>query len=119
MKTLIRLEEAAMFALSIYAFSLTDFAWWWFLVLILTPDIGMLGYIVNPGIGAFTYNLLHHKAIGILLFVAGIFMGNAWLELSGIIVFGHASMDRIFGYGLKYSDSFHNTHLGRLNASET
>jgi hypothetical protein len=25
---------------------------------------------------------------------------------------GHSSADRILGYGLKYSDSFHHTHLG-------
>jgi len=111
MKTLLRLEEAAMFGLSIYAFSLTDFAWWWYLVLILAPDIGMLGYVVNTKVGAVTYNLFHHKAIAILVFIAGLALPNAWLELSGIILFGHASMDRMIGYGLKYSDNFKHTHL--------
>lgn len=38
MKQLIQLEEVALFALSIYGFSLLPFAWWWFLVLILVPD---------------------------------------------------------------------------------
>ena len=111
MKTILRLEEAAMFGLSIYAFSQTQFAWWWYLVLILTPDIGMLGYLVNTKVGALTYNLFHFKAIGILLFISGLYLSNAWMELAGIIVFGHASMDRMVGYGLKYNDSFHHTHL--------
>ena len=35
-------------------------------------------------------------------------------QLPGIILFGHASMDRIFGYGLKFSDNFKHTHLGNL-----
>ena len=44
MKTTLKLEELLMFVLGIYLFSLLDYAWWWFLVLILTPDIGMIGY---------------------------------------------------------------------------
>ena len=111
MKTILRLEEAAMLGLSIYAFSQTQFAWWWYLVLILTPDIGMIGYLVNTKVGALTYNLFHHKAIGVLLFIAGVYLSYAWIELAGIIVFGHASLDRILGYGLKYDDSFRHTHL--------
>ena len=111
MKTLLRLEEAAMFGLSIYAFSLTEFAWWWYLVLILAPDFGMIGYAVNPRVGAMTYNLFHHKGIAVLVFVAGVYFSNAWIELAGIILFGHASMDRMVGYGLKYNDNFHHTHL--------
>lgn len=100
-----------MFGLSIFAFSLTDFAWWWYLVLILAPDVGILGYVVNTKVGAITYNLFHHKAIAILVFLLGLLLPNAWIELSGIILFGHASMDRMVGYGLKYSDNFKHTHL--------
>nr|WP_317038961.1 DUF4260 family protein [Urechidicola croceus] len=32
----------------------------------------------------------------------------------GIILFGHASFDRMLGYRLKNSDSFNNTHLGKI-----
>jgi hypothetical protein len=119
MKTILRLEEAAMFALSIYAFSTTDFAWWWYLVLILVPDIGMLGYLVNTKVGALTYNLFHLKFLGIALYVTGIYFDNSWTELAGIIIFGHASMDRMIGYGLKHEDSFHHTHLGWMKGSGT
>ena len=44
----------------------------------------------------------------------GTFLGSQWLLLAGIVLFGHASMDRLFGYGLKFSDSFHHTHLGKI-----
>ena len=107
-----------MFAASIFAFSNTSFSWWWYPALILLPDIGMLGYVVNTRIGALTYNLFHHKAIALGVWILGLYMGNEWIELSGIILFGHASMDRIFGYGLKYPDHFQHTHLGWLKQNQ-
>ena len=119
MKTTIKIEEAAMFGLSIYLFSLTQFAWWWYLALILAPDIGMLGYIAGNKVGAFTYNLFHHKGIAIMILAMGWYFSNAWVGLAGIILFGHSSMDRVMGYGLKYEDGFHDTHLGQLKKPET
>lgn len=101
-----------MFGLSVYLFSLTGFAWWWFPVLILLPDIGMLGYLAGPKIGAMCYNVFHHKAIAVVLMLTGWMLLAPWATLAGIILFGHASMDRMLGFGLKYPDSFHHTHLG-------
>ena len=112
MKVMIRIEEAALFGLSIYFFNLTHFAWWWFLVLILAPDIGMLGYLAGTRTGGITYNLFHHKAIAVVILCLGWYISNEWTELAGIIMFGHSSMDRVLGYGLKYPDSFFHTHLG-------
>lgn len=114
MKRLLQSEEILLFGFSIYLFSLTDFEWWWYPALILLPDIGMIGYAVNPRIGAFTYNLFHHRGLAVAILCAGWFLANPNLELAGIILLGHSSMDRIFGYGLKYPDSFKNTHLGKL-----
>lgn len=88
-------------------------------MLILAPDIGMLGYIAGPRTGAFTYNLFHHKAVAVIILCLGWYFSNDWTLLSGIILFGHSSMDRIFGYGLKYPDSFHHTHLGWLREVST
>lgn len=84
------------------------------MALILTPDIGMLGYLINTRIGAFTYNIFHHRGISVLLLLVGWYLSNDVVWLAGIIHFGHASMDRMFGYGLKYSDSFKHTHLDQL-----
>lgn len=110
----IKLEEAAMFLLSIFAFSRLPLSWWWFPALILTPDIGMIAYIANPKLGALTYNLLHNKALGILLYGIGYYGGSIGFAMAGIIIFGHASLDRLMGYGLKYSTAFTNTHLGAI-----
>ena len=114
MKTSLRIEELFMFVLGVFLFSQLEFSWWWFLVLILTPDIGMLGYIFNTKIGAISYNVFHHKGIAIIIYLIGVYFQNHILELTGIILFSHASFDRIFGYGLKYFDDFKHTHLETL-----
>ena len=114
MKTILKIEELAQFVLGIFLFSQLDFAWWWFPVLLLTPDIGMLGYLINPKIGAFTYNIFHHKTIAIAIGLAGFYFDNPLLILIAVILFSHASFDRIFGYGLKFQDDFKNTHLGKI-----
>ncbi|MGB5499216.1 MAG: DUF4260 domain-containing protein, partial [Maribacter sp.] len=88
--------------------------WWWFLVLILAPDIGMLGYVLGDKIGAFTYNLFHHKGLAILLYFAGLYISSPIIQLVGIIMFSHSSLDRVLGYGLKYDKGFKYTHLGEI-----
>jgi len=113
-KTTLKIEELAMLGLSIWMFSNLNLEWWWFLLFFLSPDLGMLGYLANDKVGAFTYNLVHHKGIAILVFIMGGVVQNEWLQFTGIIIFGHASFDRVLGYGLKYPSSFHDTHLGRI-----
>ncbi|WP_258104778.1 DUF4260 domain-containing protein [Marinoscillum sp. MHG1-6] len=114
MKRILQLEEAALFGLSIYFFNQTHFDWWWYIALILTPDVGMIGYAFNTTIGAYTYNLFHHKGLGIVLLILGWSLAIPWVELTGIIIIGHAALDRVLGYGLKYTDSFKHTHLGQI-----
>ena len=114
MKTIVKLEEAGLFIFGIYLFSLLSFEWWWFLVLILAPDLSMLGYIFGNKNGAFFYNIFHHRGIAILVYVLGCYLKMEFLQLIGIILFSHSSMDRIFGYGLKYESGFKYTHLGEI-----
>ena len=114
MKTTLKLEELAQFGLGIYLFSLLPFAWWWFLALLLTPDIGMIGYAFGRKAGAFSYNLFHHKGVAIGLYLLGVYFQNDILMLIGSILFAHAAFDRILGYGLKYEKGFKFTHLGDL-----
>lgn len=114
MKTLLKSEEIIQFLAAIYLFSQLNFAWWWFPALILIPDFSMIGYLVNPAVGAFLYNVAHHKGLGIVIGLLGLMMGNPTLMLAGIILFAHSSMDRMLGYGLKYADSFKHTNLETL-----
>lgn len=114
MKMLIQAEEAAQFALSIILFAKLPFAWWVYPALFLLPDLSMIGYAVNNKVGAFAYNLLHHKAVAVVVGVMGLFLTNDYFMLAGLILFGHSSLDRVFGYGLKYNQGFTFTHLGEV-----
>ncbi|MBC8768268.1 DUF4260 domain-containing protein [Arenibacter sp. BSSL-BM3] len=114
MQLLLKAEELLMFLLGIYLFSLLPYNWWWFAGLILVPDIGMLGYLVDNRIGAIGYNIFHHKGLAIAIYFLGIYLSLPLCQLIGIILFSHASMDRIFGYGLKYNKGFKYTHLGEI-----
>jgi Domain of unknown function (DUF4260) len=129
MKIILKLEELAMFAGCIGLFYLEGVAWWWYLLLFIGPDISMIGYLAGNTIGAASYNLFHHKAIGIVLAgFAMLFMmlddsvspspDLEWLVFTGVVIFGHASMDRFFGYGLKYNQGFKYTHLGEIGKKE-
>lgn len=114
MKTLLQLEELAMFAIATWLFYTLDIAFWWYFVLLFAPDIGMVGYMVNEKAGAATYNLCHHKGLAIALYALGWYVTNDVLMAAGIILFAHASLDRILGYGLKYNKGFKYTHLGEI-----
>lgn len=103
-----------MFVLSIVIFNQLSFDWWWYLALFFLPDVSFIAYAINAKWGAYFYNILHHKGLAIVFYLLGIYLGNENVQLVGIILFGHASFDRILGYGLKFSDSFNNTHLGKI-----
>ena len=124
MKNLLRLEELAQFLVCLFALIVNDVHWGLYLLLLLGPDIGMVGYLINTQVGATTYNLLHHKGFAVLIALLGVMLGlisvhdpgsrgaDMALYMSAVILYGHASMDRVFGYGLKFGDNFHHTHLG-------
>lgn len=117
MKLLIALEESAKFIAAFLGTLWMGYEWWVFFALLLLPDLSMIGYVINPKTGAFTYNLVHHQGVAIGVFVAGYISGPEWLLLTGIVLFGHSAMDRIFGYGLKYPDAFKHTHLGWIGGA--
>ena len=114
MKNLLKLEELSLLVLGVFMFGLLGYQWWWFPVLLLTPDLGMLGYIINNKIGALLYNLFHHRGVAIALYFFGMYFSFPVIQLIGVIVFSHAAMDRVFGYGLKYNKGFKFTHLGEI-----
>lgn len=114
MNNLIKLEETALFGLGIYLFSLLNYAWWWFPALLLIPDLSMIGYGFGNKVGAWAYNIAHHRGSAIVTYLLGIYFESESLTLTGIMLFSHSSMDRMFGYGLKYEKGFKFTHLGEI-----
>ena len=114
MKRIIQAQEVMLCLLSVAALYYFKVPWLYYIILIIGPDISMLGYLAGKKIGAIAYNLFHHKAIGVVFFLLGFSLENWLLQASGIIIFGHSSMDRAFGYGLKYFTGFQDTHLGKI-----
>lgn len=111
MKWLLKLEELVMLLLSIFLLLNGNAAWYWYLLILLGPDVSMLAYLINNKFGAAIYNLFHHKGVAILLFLTGMYLNHDLLIQSGVVLFGHASLDRLAGYGLKYNRGFAFTHL--------
>lgn len=101
MKTLIRLEELTLLVLSFYLFLALDYAWWWFPLLFFVPDVSMISYLINSKVGTATYNFIHHKALAILLYLFSSFTQLPLLQLAGLVMFGHSSMDRALGFDLQ------------------
>jgi len=114
MKTLLKTEEAILFLLSLFLFNRLHASWWLFISLFLTPDISMFGYLISSKVGAFMYNVVHHKGVALIIYASGIYFDMFALQFAGILLFAHSSFDRVLGYGLKYSDSFNHTHLGMI-----
>ena len=119
MKLLLKLEHVAVLAACYVASLYLGHAWWLFFALLLLPDIGMLGYVVNTKWGAALYNLFHHQGIAVLVIGIGWYTDLRYLLLAGIILLGHSAMDRALGYGLKYASSFQDTHLGKIGKARS
>jgi len=117
-KNLIRIEELFLAILSFFLFLSLPIVWWWFFVLLLAPDLSMVGYMLNPRIGAVVYDAVHHRAVAVLLFILGSSLRIPWLQGTALILLGHSSLDRVLGYGLKYGDAFQHTHLGLIGRAE-
>ena len=84
------------------------------MVLILAPDLSIIGYAFGNKTGACCYNLFHHSGIAVLVYFAGIYFYQTEIQLAGVILFSHSAFDRMLGYGLKYETGFKYTHLGEI-----
>jgi hypothetical protein len=113
-RTILRLEGAAAFAAAIALYAHAGFSWLMFAVLILAPDLAMLPYLIGPRAGAAAYNLVHTYALALPLTLAGFWLASPIASALGLIWIAHIGMDRMFGYGLKYTSGFGDTHLGRI-----
>jgi len=114
MKKLIQIEEAGLFILSLFLYSRLGFGWWLFAILFFLPDLSMIGYTLNAKAGAIIYNLFHHRFVGIGIYLTGYYLEIPIVSLTGVILFSHSTLDRIFGYGLKKYSGFKHTHLGEI-----
>jgi hypothetical protein len=70
-RQLLHVEGAVVFALALLLYWRIDGNWLLFVVLVLAPDIGMVGYVRDTRFGAATYNLCHTYVAPLLLGAAG------------------------------------------------
>lgn len=108
---LVRLEGAAVLALSVFIYWQDQFSWFLFATFFLAPDLSMLGYLANVRAGAGVYNFVHtFFTPGVLLAIA-ILASKSQLLPFALIWIAHIGLDRMLGFGLKYPTRFKDTHL--------
>jgi len=111
---LLRAEGLAVALAAVAAFSRSGGSWRLFAILILAPDLSMLGYLAGPRTGAAAYNAAHaHLGPVIVLAAAVAFAVPAGIAIA-LIWIAHIGIDRALGFGLKYGEGFAFTHLGRV-----
>ena len=116
---LLRIEEATLLILTLFAYQHLHASWLLFAILFLTPDLFMLGYLINPRIGAATYNLVHTLTLPFaLLFLSYLQHWQRALAIA-LIWTAHIALDRLLGYGLKYPTFFKDTHLQHIPDTQT
>lgn len=113
-KYLLRAEGLVVLALVVVLFWRGAYSWVLFAVLFLVPDISMLGYLINPRIGATCYNAVHSYIGAVLIALIGLVADIRICVAISLIWTAHIGFDRLLGYGLKYPTAFADTHLGRI-----
>src|SRR5262245_34097014 len=114
LERVIRVEWMLVAAVSIAFYALINGSWALFALLLLAPDLSMLGYLAGPRVGAVAYNMFHILVWPAILLLAGFYAGNVLAMEIALIWLVHISVDRALGYGLKLPSGFQDTHLGRI-----
>ena len=112
----LRAEGFSVAALSVLLYWMSGWSWWIFLALLLTPDLSMLPYLINPKLGGASYNIVHSYLLPLVLATVAIGLGGTGMLPYLYIWTAHIGLDRLLGYGLKYPTAFGRTHLGNLAA---
>ena len=90
-RMLLHLEGIVVAAAAIALYFHFGYPWWLFLVLILAPDLSMLGYAAGPTVGRAAYNAAHTYAVPVALAGIGVLadadvaiqVGLIWTRASG------------------------------------
>ena len=113
-RVVLHVEGAAVAIASVALYFNAGFPWWLLLVLVLAPDLSLVGYAAGPTVGAFAYDAAHTYTLPIALGTIGVLAGAETALQISLIWFVHIGVDRAIGYGLKYPGGFKDTHLQRV-----
>ena len=116
--TILRIEGLAVLVATLFAYQALGGNWWLFALLILAPDLSMLGGLLSPAFGARAYNAAHTYSVPMVLAGLAWLAGAAWLLPLALIWIAHIGVDRALGYGLKYPGAFDRTHLGPIGKAK-
>jgi len=83
-------------------FTQLEASWIEFALLLLVPDVSLLGFLRDTRLGAVTYNAVHNYVLVAAVLAAGVISGADVVTALGVILAAHIGMDRAIGYGLKY-----------------
>jgi hypothetical protein len=113
-KVLLRVEGFVICAAAVTVYANLPYSWITFALLILAPDLSMLGFLVGKKTGTICYNLFHTYTVPILIFMPLLMFG--YMDYVGLplIWIAHIAFDRLLGYGIKYETAFKDTHLQRV-----
>lgn len=111
---LLRIEGFAILAGSVILHWGLHIGWLLFAILLLAPDLSMIGYLGGAKIGASVYNLVHTLVGPLLLIGFAVLTAHFIFVPYGLIWTAHIGMDRMLGFGLKYPTNFRDTHLQRV-----
>jgi len=114
MKLFLKLEYAALLVAALIAYYEFAGNWLLFALLILAPDLSMLGYLAGPRIGAWCYNVAHAWLTALAILLAGWLLNSDSTIAVALILIAHICVDRTMGYGLKHESGFKDTHMGRI-----
>ncbi|RYY74981.1 MAG: DUF4260 family protein [Gammaproteobacteria bacterium] len=115
---LLRAEGLAIFVFALMAYQFLGFAWGFFILMFLLPDLSWIAYFHSPNVGAIAYNIAHSYILPLMLFAYGFFVSSSDADKLAVIWIAHIGFDRALGFGLKYPRGFRYTHLGRLGYSK-
>jgi hypothetical protein len=113
-RALLHLEGGVVAASAIVLYFHLGYSWWVFLLLVLAPDLSMLGYLAGPVAGAVVYDLAHTLALPVALAAIGVLADADVAVQVGLVWIAHIGVDRAIGYGLKYRTGYKDTHLQRV-----
>ena len=115
-RTVLRIEALVVLVALVALYWRAHASWLLFVVLLLTPDVAMLGYLRGTRVGAWSYNAFHTYVAPVVCLGASLYV--PLLFPIAIVWAAHIAMDRALGYGLKYEDAFQHTHLGIIGKTK-
>lgn len=111
----LHLNGAALLIGSVFAYARGGHPWWLFALLILAPDLSMIGYLAGNRVGSIVYNAGHSLLIPLVLIAIAVLAEtpSGIVTAIGLTWAAHIGMDRAVGFGYKYASGFKDTEIAR------